>query len=98
MSCHSAGREGTNERTSVGFETSSLTGRTLTPGDSEAICEATSLRVSIRRAVRMSRRSFGAVRANSMAVLRPMPEEAPVMRIVLPSMRLEIAERDILRI
>jgi hypothetical protein len=32
----------------------------------------------MRRAVRMSLRFFGAVRANSFAVLAPMPDEAPV--------------------
>lgn len=48
-----------------------------------------SARASIRRAVRISRAglSAGLVRANSRAVERPMPEEAPVMRIVLPERR-----------
>jgi len=32
------------------------------------------------------------VRANSLAVLAPIPEEAPVMRIVLPERRVETAE------
>lgn len=49
----------------------------------------------MRRAVRISRRLFlGAVRANSKAVLRPMPEEAPVMTMVLPSRRLAAAEEE----
>jgi len=51
----------------------------------------------MRRAVRIKRRSLGAVRANSMAVLRPIPDEAPVIKIVLPSIRFEIAASDILR-
>ena len=54
--------------------------------------EATECSVSRRRAVRMSLRSEGEVRANSKAVLRPMPDDAPVMRIVLPARRLETAE------
>jgi hypothetical protein len=36
-------------------------------------------------------RFLGAVRANSCAVLLPMPELAPVIRTVLPSRRLAIA-------
>lgn len=34
--------------------------------------------------MRTSLRLLGDVRANSKAVLRPMPDEAPVMRTVLP--------------
>jgi hypothetical protein len=45
----------------------------------------------MRRAVRISLRFLGAVRANSCAVLLPMPELAPVIRTVLPSRRLAIA-------
>lgn len=40
----------------------------------------------------MSFRESGEVRANSRAVALPMPEEAPVMRIVLPERRFETAE------
>jgi len=36
-------------------------------------------------------RFFGDVRANSIAVLRPIPDDAPVTMIVLPSRRLPIA-------
>lgn len=45
----------------------------------------------MRRAVRMSLRDCGEVRANSRAVALPMPLEAPVMRIVLPERRFETA-------
>jgi hypothetical protein len=45
------------------------------------------LRVSSRRAVRISFKSSGCVRANSMAVDFPMPEDAPVTTIVLPLRR-----------
>ena len=45
----------------------------------------------------MSFRSFGKVRANSRAVARPMPDEAPVMRMVFPARRADMAELDILR-
>jgi hypothetical protein len=41
--------------------------------------------------------ALGAVRANSRAVDFPIPEEAPVMRMVLPSRRLAAAE-DMLRV
>jgi hypothetical protein len=34
--------------------------------------------------VRISLRSRGEVRANSKAVLRPIPDDAPVINIVLP--------------
>lgn len=40
---------------------------------------------------------MGAVLANSIAVERPMPEEAPVMTMVLPVRRPDIAEADIAR-
>lgn len=47
----------------------------------------------------MRRRSLdGAVRANSRAVLRPMPDEAPVMRTVLPARRFAAAEAMMVRI
>lgn len=46
----------------------------------------------------MSRRlPLGFVRANSRAVDFPIPEEAPVMRMVLPSRRLAAAE-DMVRV
>jgi len=44
----------------------------------------------------MRRRFLGHDLANSMAVLRPIPEDAPVMRIVLPSRRFDITEELIL--
>lgn len=44
----------------------------------------------------MSLRFLGDVRANSTAVLLPMPEEAPVTTTVLPSRRLAIAEAIVL--
>jgi hypothetical protein len=49
-------------------------------------------RLSMRRAVRISFRELGEVRANSSAQDFPMPLDAPVMRIVLPDRRLPIAE------
>lgn len=92
MSLHSSGRLPTKLLTSSGLLTSSLYGSTLTPSPTSFwICAATSFNVSIRRAVRISRRFLGDVRANSTAVLLPIPEEAPVMTIVLPSRRLPIA-------
>lgn len=39
----------------------------------------------------MSLRFLGLVRANSIAVLRPIPDELPVMRTVLPDRRFSIA-------
>ena len=40
--------------------------------------------------MRTSFKLSGLVRANSNAVERPMPDEAPVMRTVLPERRLDI--------
>lgn len=40
---------------------------------------------------------MGAVRANSIAVERPIPEEAPVTTMVLPVRRPDIAEADMAR-
>jgi hypothetical protein len=56
---------------------------TLSPTSSKILLEI-SCSLSTLRAVRMSFRSWGDVRANSKAVLRPIPEDAPVMRIVFP--------------
>jgi hypothetical protein len=47
--------------------------------------------------VRIRLKFLGAVRANSMAVLLPIPDEAPVITIVFPSRRLLIAEDAMLR-
>jgi hypothetical protein len=47
--------------------------------------------------VRIREREEGDVRANSSAVERPMPEEAPVMRIVWPWRREEMKELIFLR-
>lgn len=44
----------------------------------------------MRRAVRISLRLSGELRANSRAVERPIPEEAPVMRMVLPERRFAV--------
>ena len=44
----------------------------------------------MRRAVRMSLRFWGDARANSKAVDRPMPDEAPAIRTVLPLRELGI--------
>jgi hypothetical protein len=55
---------------------------------SSAIC----FNLSIRRAVSISFRFWGAVRANSNAVLLPIPLDAPVMTIVFPSRRLALAD------
>ena len=93
---HSSGRPGTNFLTSSGLLMSSFKGRTLTPFSvSFRMSVASSSSLSMRRAVNTSRRSFlGAVRANSKALLRPMPEDAPVMRIVLACRRLAAAEEE----
>src|SRR5271156_5020806 len=85
------------DRTCEGLLMSSWTGSTCTPEPTSAVIDAaTCLRVSMRRAVKMSLRFAGDARANSCAQLRPMPELAPVMRMVLPSRRFAIAV-DILR-
>jgi hypothetical protein len=47
--------------------------------------------------VRIRWREEGEVRANSSAVERPMPEEAPVIRIVWPWRREEMEELIFLR-
>lgn len=96
MSLHSSGRPGTKFLTASGLLTSSCTGRTLTPSPTSAAMSAASdCSSSTRRAARMRRRlPLGQVRANSRAVDRPMPEEAPVMRTVLPARRWPAAESD----
>ena len=92
MSLNSSGRLPTKLLISSGTLTSIFTGNTLTPSPTSfLISSATCFNVSILRAVRMSFRFLGEVRANSIAVLLPMPEEAPVMTMVLPSRRLAIA-------
>ena len=86
------GREGTKFSTSVRLLMSSFRGRTLTPVPTSFwMSSASCFRLSIRRAVSMSLRFLGDVRANSMAVLFPMPLDAPVITMVLPSRRLPIA-------
>jgi hypothetical protein len=87
MFLYSEGSFDTNDSISETLLTSSFTGRTLTPLANEEISDAISFRVSSRRAVRMSLRSSGWVRANSRAVERPMPDEAPVIKTVLPLRR-----------
>lgn len=47
----------------------------------------------MRRAVRMSFSDEGDVRANSNAVLRPMPDDAPVINMVLPKRFLDMDVR-----
>ena len=92
MSLNSSGRLPTKLLTSSGTLTSIFTGNTLTPSPASClISSAICFKASILRAVRMSLRFLGDVRANSIAVLLPMPEEAPVITIVLPSRRLAIA-------
>ena len=92
MSRKSGGRESTKVETSASLLMSSFRGRTWTPEPTSFLMSSAScFRLSIRRAVRMSLRFLGDVRANSMAVLFPMPLEAPVTTIVLPSSRLPIA-------
>ena len=93
MSWNSAGREGMRPLTSETEDTSSFTGWTWTPDPTSFwMSAAMVLSVSMRLAVRISLRDWGDVRANSKAVLRPMPEEAPVIRMVLPLRRLDTAE------
>jgi hypothetical protein len=85
MFLNSAGRLLIKEAISSGLLTSSWCTQMCTPDPTSAvICAAMACRRSRRRAVRMSLRLWGEVRANSKAVLRPMPDEAPVIRIVLP--------------
>ena len=109
MSLNSAGNESTNPFTSPGLLTSNFTGSTWTPEPTSfLISDATSFNVSILRAVRISLRLLGEVRANSNAgyhqrgclskaepalrpVLLPIPDDAPVTTIVLPSRRFAIA-------
>jgi hypothetical protein len=97
MSLNSCGRLPTNAWIWSILLTSSLTGRTWTPCAKLEISLATSLSVSSRRAVRMSLRSSGCVRANSMAIDLPIPDDAPVTRIVLPLRRCDMLE-DILAV
>jgi len=86
ISLKSSGSELRKPLISVGLLTSSLTGQTFTPlPTSFSISLAISCNASSRRAVRMSFRFLGDCRANSNAVLRPIPADAPVMTIVLPS-------------
>lgn len=117
MFLNSVGRFSTNLVISSGLLTSNWTGSILTPEPTSAvISEESSFNASIRRAVRMSLSEYGAVRANSLAVvagdqhfvdyrfwrykvgycsylpvLLPIPDEAPVMMMVLPSRRLLVA-------
>jgi hypothetical protein len=91
-SFHSSGRFPTNPSTALTSLTSNLTGSTFTPFAKPSISFATSLSVSSRLAVKMSFRSSGCVRANSTAVERPMPEDAPVITIVLPLRRWAMLE------
>jgi hypothetical protein len=86
MSLNSAGRLPTKACTSSTLLTSSLTGSTFTPVARDSISLATSFSVSSRRAVKMSLIS-GCVRANSTAVDLPIPDDAPVITIVLPLRR-----------
>lgn len=99
ISLNSSGREETKLLISSGLLTSSLTGRTWTPSPTSCVISAaTSFNVSMRRAVRINFRFLGDVRANSLAVLFPMPDEAPVTTIVLPSRRFATAEAMVRRI
>ena len=92
ISLNSAGREGTKFLMSSGLLTSSCTGNTFTPSPTSSLISlASSCRESIRLAVTIIFKSLGKVRANSLAVLRPIPDEAPVTRTVLPSRRFAIA-------
>jgi hypothetical protein len=93
MSFHSSGSFAKKPLTSSGLLTSNCTVSTLTPDPTSfSNSDLILFRVSRRRAARMSFKLLGDVRANSKAVLRPMPEEAPVMRMVLPERRLDIDE------
>ena len=85
-SLNSCGRFPTNADISSGLLTSSFTGRTFALDANPSISIATSFNASSRRAVSMSLMS-GCVRANSMAVALPMPEDAPVITMVLPLRR-----------
>lgn len=79
MSRNSSGSRLTKPWTSEGLPTSICTGWTLTPSPASLrISSASSFRMSTRRAVRTSLSDLGEVRANSRAVERPIPEEAPV--------------------
>lgn len=90
---NSSGSCSTNVDISSGFETSIFTLCTFTSSPtSSCISWANSWSLSNRRAVRINRRFFGDVRANSCAVLLPIPEEAPVIKMVLPSSLFDTAE------
>lgn len=97
---HSSGKLGRNPRTPTGSDTSSCTARTFVrPAVSVSISAFTSLSVSMRRAARMREILLSAaVRENSSAVARPMPEEAPVMRTVLPARREGMELCDMVRV
>jgi hypothetical protein len=87
---HSPGSRVMNPRTSSGFETSNLRGRTLVfPWLSASISSAIIRKFSIRRAVKINRMS-GDVRENSKAVDLPIPEDAPVIRMVFCDRRDDI--------
>jgi hypothetical protein len=89
ISLHSSGNPLTKPLTALGSLTSSLAGKTFTPSPtSAAMSFFTCSTTSTRLAASTRRRSLGAVRANSRAVLRPIPDDAPVIRMVLPSSRL----------
>lgn len=91
MSLQSSGSLFINPFTSLGEETSSLTGRTFVcPPLSALIDCASSFKVSSRRAANMSLIS-GEVRENSIAIERPIPEDAPVIKMVFPPRRAAIA-------
>jgi hypothetical protein len=76
---------------SSGLLTSNCLTHIFTPSPTSFVMAAEmSCRRSTRRAVRISLRFWGEVRANSKAVLRPMPEDAPVIRMVLPDRFLDI--------
>lgn len=92
ISLKCAGSFSTKVAISSDFEMSSLAIWTCTPLPTACdISLASAYSLSIRRAVMISLRLDADVRANSRAVLRPMPELAPVMRTVLPD-RLRAAE------
>lgn len=95
---NSSGRPSTNAETSAGFDTSILTLCIFTPSPTSCrISCANSSSFSNLRAVRINRRLFGAVLANSFAVLLPIPDEAPVIKTVFPS-SLFAAEEEALRV
>lgn len=79
-----------NPFTSLGEETSNLTGKIFVcPPLSVLMNSESSFKVSSRRAANMSL-IFGEVRENSIAVERPIPEDAPVIKTVFPLRRAAI--------